>query len=164
MSEQHFLVEFVIFFGWSGSPSLNPVSIPVSLSQSNLSSSNEIQRKVLRCHYIQYQLVNLGDFPNIIMPSDTTKISSERVITQTEIIARHLVEKLSDLLVESFTSTQNTTTSTLLPALLNEDVQQRKELLFRLLLDSFPFKTSVDVSTQVMNRIIIDDFIFVSLS
>ncbi len=91
------------------------------------------------------------DLSNIIVPFDITQISNEKIIIQTEVIVRHLIEKLSDLLTKSSTSDQISATSTLLSTLISGDIQQQRELLSRLLLDPFSSKTYAEVATQVIN-------------
>lgn len=93
------------------------------------------------------------------MPTDFAEISNEKVIIQTDILVRHLVEKLSDLLIKSPTTTNVSSTSfdiakasTLLSNLTNGDIQQQKELLHGLLFDSFKSKSHVEVATQVIDK------------
>ncbi len=88
------------------------------------------------------------------MLSDTATASNETGILQTDRIVRHLVEKLSDILAKSSTTTDTATASTLLPTLISGDIQQQQELLSHLLSDYLPSNTHVDVATQVTNRTI----------
>jgi hypothetical protein len=93
------------------------------------------------------------------VPTDSAATSSEKVIIQIEPLVRHLVEKLSELLIKS--STTETVASTpgyiteasrLLFTLTRGDIPEQKELLSRLLFDTFQSKIRVEVSTQVTNK------------
>ncbi len=110
---------------------------------------------------------DIVDVSNIIEPlTDSTETSDEKVIIKTEILVDHLVEKLSDLLIKSPTTTNVTSipvnivkASSLLSNLTNGDTQEQKKLLSRLLFDSFQSKSHVEVATQVINKNIIINFI-----
>ncbi len=93
------------------------------------------------------------------MPTDSAATSSEKVIIQIEPLVRHLVEKLSERLIKSSTTENVTSTpgyiteaSTLLFTLTHGDIPEQKELLSRLLFDTFQSKSRVEVSTQVTNK------------
>jgi hypothetical protein len=93
------------------------------------------------------------------MPTNSTEISNEKVITEIGILVGHLVEILSDLLIKSSTNANATSNSvniakasTLLSDLTNGgDIQQQKEFLSSLF-NSFQFKSHVEVATQVINK------------
>jgi hypothetical protein len=93
------------------------------------------------------------------VPTDSAATSSEKVIIQIEPLVRHLVEKLSERLIKSSTTETVASTpsyitevSTLLFTLTHGDIPEQKELLSRLLFDTFQSKSHVEVSTQVTNK------------
>ncbi len=101
------------------------------------------------------------------MPNDSENISNEKLIIQTDVLIRHLVEKLSNLLIKSPTTENVSSTpvhiaqaSTLLSTVTGGDIQQQKELLSNLLYDSFRSKTQAEVATQVTDKNISLTFIF----
>lgn len=134
---------------------MNPESIPADLSPSIFSPTSEIQSKISKLYHIRYKCITIVDLPDVAVPSDTSTVSDETVILQTDRIIRHVVEKLSDRLAKSSTPAETAEASTLLPTLINGNIQQQKELLSRLLSDYFPSKTYADATTQVTNRIIL---------
>ncbi|CAF3978940.1 unnamed protein product [Rotaria sp. Silwood2] len=122
----------------SNSLSFDLESMKEDVSQSNTSSTKEIQL----------------DLSNMTVTNDHSKRSNEKVNIQTDMLAHHVVEKLSNLLMNSSTETISSTpnditiASTFLSTLTNENIQEQKQILFHLLNDYFQSKTCVDVATQ----------------
>lgn len=141
------------------SPSLNSELLPFDLSRSNSSPMDEIQSKIYKFNDKKKSNFNvLVDLSSIIMNTDPRGTSNEKLIIQTDLLVQHLVEKLSDLLIKSptienlsSTSVQITKASKLLSEL-TVDIQEQKDLISRLLLDSFQSKPHIEVTTQVIDK------------
>ncbi|CAF0922536.1 unnamed protein product [Rotaria sordida] len=76
--------------------------------------------------------------------SRTFSMNEIPLIIQTDILIHHLVEQISNLLMNFLISND----STIVSILTNGNIQQQKQLLFHLLNDYFQSKTNVDVATQ----------------
>ncbi len=126
---------------------------PDDLSHSSTSPIDESQHKIYKLKNNKDNFDDILDLSNIIGTTDSTETSNEKVIIETDIFVHDLMEKLSSLLIKSPT-TENASSkaSILLSTLTNGDIQQQKEILSSLLLDSFQSKHHVEVATQVTDK------------
>ncbi|CAF1180560.1 unnamed protein product [Adineta steineri] len=119
------------------SPSMNLETIPMELSEASTASMNEIQI----------------DLSNAVTTSDQSRESNRKITIQTDMLVHHIVEKLSDLLIQSSkdgfsTPAHMSRASTLLSNVTEGNRNQQKQLLSHLIYDYFQSQTYIEVSTQ----------------
>ncbi|CAF1016842.1 unnamed protein product [Adineta steineri] len=119
------------------SPSMNLETIPMELSEASTASMNEIQI----------------DLSNAVTTSDQPRESNRKITIQTDMLVHHIVEKLSDLLIQSSKDgfsipIHMSRASTLLSTVTEGNRNQQKQLLSHLIYDYFQSQTYIEVSTQ----------------
>jgi hypothetical protein len=140
------------------SPSLRLEYLPINLSDTGTYATNATPSETPH-RPIRLRIENL---PWIVAPSSVVVTTNEwptstgRITISTDVLVRHVAEKLFQLLADS--STRNVPSppahvaqaATLHSVLTEQNVDRQKQLLIRLLHEYFPSQNRVEICTQVI--------------